>query len=346
MKRFAMMVALMFAFISQAHMFDSEPETYSIQFIRQHLDELAGQRVRIEDVICFVETGRFSSIITNVEDPEGGSWSGTRIYDQNERLVASRGNTVTAVGVVSASDSTFVLVTSSETEYPPVVTGTAVVPDPIDLTCLIACEGMYLDCLIRFQNIEVTSDPDAYGNIELHDGTAAYWLLMRKLDAIPACGTLYSSLTGFNDFHMEACKIRPRDEYDWIEISPATPPPGLTLGVEIDMPHSVHPGDLFFVDGILRNPSTPMENIPVFFILDIASEFWFWPSWINGAMGADYRSMTILNGRTVIPVIDALTWPDTGNLVMNNLIFYGAMLDLDFSMILGDYAESHWQFGP
>ncbi len=346
MMKTGMLIVIVAAFLSGIITFADEPATYDIRFIRQHLDELAGQRVRIEQVVCFVETGRFSSVITNVEDPEGGAWSGTRIFDQGERLSAMRGDTVTAVGAVSASDSTFMLVTSSETEYPPVVSGTATVPDPIDLTCLTACEGMYLDCLIRFHTIEVTSVPDAYGNIELHDGTAPYWLLLRKQDPVPPLGTLYTSLTGLDEFHMDACKIRPRDENDWTMFPPETPTPGVTLGVEIEMPQSVHPGDSFFLDGILNNPSDSMDNVPVFFILNIASEYWFWPSWRSGETNVDFMSMTVPTGRNVIPVIPGMTWPETGDLAMNNLVFYGAMLDSGFSMILGNYAESHWQFGP
>ncbi len=315
-----------------------EPTTYSISFIRQHLSELNGQRVRIENVVCFVETGRLGGAVTNVQDPEGGSWSGTSIYDGDERLLADRGDTVTAVGEVAGSDGTFTLFTSGETEYPPEVTGTGIVPDPIDLTCDMASERMVVDCLIRLQNVVVTSVQDQYGIIEINDGTGLYFLLLSKTETPPAVGYVYGWMTGLNDYISGDCKIRPRDDEDWGDTLP--------LGVEIDMPESIHPGDPFYVDGILNNPSQPIDEVPVFFILNIASEFWFWPTWISSETGFDFMSMNVPYGTTEIHVIDSITWPDTGTLTMDNLIFYGAMLELDFSAILGDFAEFHWRFGP
>jgi hypothetical protein len=337
-----MLAALVYPVMTRA----DEPATYSISAIRQHLDELNDQRVRIDNVVCFVETGRTGDSTTWVQDPEGGPWSGTSIIDNDHRLLADRGDTVTAVGIVSGSDGFFTLGTSSETEYPPEVTGVGTVPEPIDLTCAVACEPMYIDCLIRLQNLEVTSVPDEFGNIDITDGTGPYKLLLSITMTPPDVGFVYGWMTGLNDDHWEECKIRPRDEDDWGDELPATPTPTIYLGVQIDMPDSVHPGDPFYVDGILNNPSQPMEDVPVFFILNIASDFWFWPTWISSDTGVDFNYIDVADGTTVIHVIDSMTWPETGTLAMDNLVFYGAMLESDFSAIMGGFAEASWQFGP
>lgn len=345
MKQIQIMILLVTWFFPCAIKAD-EPVTYSIQYIRQHLSDLDGHRVRIEDVVCFVETQRLGSLVTYVQDSEGGAWSGTDIFDRDERLLALRGDTVTAVGIVSASEGCFDLVTSSETEYPPVVTGTGTIPDPIDLTCAEACLPMYLDCLIRLRNVQIASAPDSYGNIDLNDDTGLYRLLLWKTETPPEVGTIFEWMTGLNQFHFAECKIRPRDEADWGEMPLVTPTPTISLGVRIEMPHSVHPGDLFYVLGVLNNPTQPMNDVPVFFILNIASDYWFWPTWVSGETGVDFNFVNVPVGSTSVQVIDSIPWPETGSLAMENLIFFGAMLKSDYSSILGEFAEVSWQFGP
>ncbi len=89
-----------------------------------------------------------------------------------------------------------------------------------------------------------------------------------------------------------------------------------------------------------------MDNVPVFFFLGIDDVFWFWPSFVSSLDDIDYMSMDVPRGFSEVPVISELNWPDTGNLAMSNLSFWGAMLNEELSEILGEYAEVNWSFGP
>ncbi|MCD4652324.1 hypothetical protein K8T06_00120 [bacterium] len=331
---FAILVVSLNAMILRA----AEPVTYDISYIRQHLSELNGERVRLENVVCFVETGRIGTMLTIVQDAGGGPWSGTSIHDNDERLSAARGDTVTVVGEVMASNGTFVLSTSTETEYPPVVTGNAPISDPLDITCSDASELKYIDCLIQLKNIEVITVPDVYANIDIKDRSGSQVLLLSKYVQAPAPGYMYGWMTGYNGSHAGEIKIRPRDENDWGSIP--------FLGVEINMPLAVHPGETFYVNGLLHNPESTLDNVPVFFFLGIDGVYWFWPTFISSMDGTDYMSMDVLKGTTEIEIISQIIWPDTGDLSMQNLAFYGAMLNAEMTGILGDFAEVNWQFGP
>jgi plastocyanin len=124
----------------------------------------------------------------------------------------------------------------------------------------------------------------------------------------------------------------------------------IDLGVTIEMPAFVHPGDDFYVTGNLNNPGVLMPQVPVFFILQIGNEFWFWPSWTHFVppdVGTiDYMRMDIPNGTTPVTVFPVFSWPDTGSSSGSGLFFYGAILTDDLSAILGTLAAEEWGYGP
>ncbi len=121
------------------------------------------------------------------------------------------------------------------------------------------------------------------------------------------------------------------------------------LGVRIDMPAWVSPSEIFSVTGYLDNPDEVLTGVPVFFVLDVYGEFWFWDDWTHfippdGAV--DFVVMTLPQGTTMVNVLLPFVWPDTGNAAVSGLRFWGALLDESMSTILGNYAVIEWGYGP
>ncbi|MBN2056114.1 amidohydrolase family protein [bacterium] len=121
-------------------------------------------------------------------------------------------------------------------------------------------------------------------------------------------------------------------------------------GVRIDMPRYIRPGQTFHATGLVDNPSEPMADVPVCFVLDVFGEYWFWPGWIYhhppDAVGFDYCAMDIATGTTAVEVIPAFSWPDTGNDSLSGIYLYGAMLNTEMNDLFGAMAIVEWGFGP
>jgi len=126
--------------------------------------------------------------------------------------------------------------------------------------------------------------------------------------------------------------------------------PALSLGVRLHLPTEAHPGEVFFVDGYLDNPDSALVRVPVFFVLEVIGEFWFWPHWIyydpTASAEIDWLAMNVPQGTTHVTVIGAFTWPDTGQETVSGLRFYGAMLNQDLTGFLGQLAVADWSYGP
>jgi len=122
----------------------------------------------------------------------------------------------------------------------------------------------------------------------------------------------------------------------------------VTLGVRLDLPLIIHPGELFYVTGYLDNPGPNLIDVPTFFLLDVYGEYWFWPSWSyfvpTDAASVDYRLLAVPLGTTVVPVLEAFIWPETGGDSLTDLRFWGAMLTSDLGSVLGDYAVATWGY--
>ena len=129
------------------------------------------------------------------------------------------------------------------------------------------------------------------------------------------------------------------DEYRYV---PAT-------GVWIDMPLFVHVNDPFFIHGYLENSGSEKMGIQVYFFLDIADQYWFWPSWVSynppESVGIDSRTYDVPTGRTRIFVLNEFLWPDTGTTTLNGLRFWGAMVDPGTMTLVGDIDTVTWGFG-
>ena len=133
-----------------------------------------------------------------------------------------------------------------------------------------------------------------------------------------------------------------------------TPEPTATpdhpLGVRLDLPSMVHPGETFHVTGYLDNPDAAMTAVPTFFILDVYGQFWFWPGWKHYAPPAsndiDYRNLDVPAGTTEVIVLPEFVWPETGSGQADGLWFYGAMLDPGMTSIMGQMAARQFGYGP
>ncbi len=60
----------------------------------------------------------------------------------------------------------------------------------------------------------------------------------------------------------------------------------------------------------------------------------------------DYRRMDVPAGSSNIEVIRSFIWPDTGDECMENLKFYGAMLNEAMTGLQGEWAVVDWGYGP
>lgn len=122
-----------------------------------------------------------------------------------------------------------------------------------------------------------------------------------------------------------------------------TPTPVPELGVTLDMPQThFDEGDTFALDAVITNPEGILVGVPLFVFLDVAGNYWFWPSW-SESPEIDFQIRNIPSGVTTIPIIPSFEWPDVGSAGVT-LSFWGAMLKSDFSDILGDMDKVDWGF--
>ncbi len=121
-------------------------------------------------------------------------------------------------------------------------------------------------------------------------------------------------------------------------------------GVWIECPLSVHPGEPFFATGFLENDGTALPGTYVFFVLDIAGEYWFWPSWSHYSAAdpssIDFEIRDVASGESRVYVLNAFMWPDTGATAMSGLRFWGAIVDPASNTLFGELAVVSWAFGP
>lgn len=108
-------------------------------------------------------------------------------------------------------------------------------------------------------------------------------------------------------------------------------------------------GDVFQLTGYLDNPGSLLQEVPVFFLLDIMNTFYFWPSWTAYLPpeypSIDFQNFNVPTGSTAISVIPQFTWPALEDIELEGLWFYGAMLNPDMDEILGEIAQIEWGFG-
>jgi len=126
--------------------------------------------------------------------------------------------------------------------------------------------------------------------------------------------------------------------------------PSPSMRVNLYLPSYVSPGGAFSVTGELINPGPAVEDVAVFFILDVYGELWFWDDWTHynppGSSEIDYLTMTIPRGATPLTVVPEFTWPDTGAAQATSLYFHGGMVNMAANELYGAPASVEWSYGP
>lgn len=125
-------------------------------------------------------------------------------------------------------------------------------------------------------------------------------------------------------------------DFDLTPTIAPTATPAVSLGVELELSSSMfESGDIFYLNARVSNPGQPMEEIPLFVILDAFGAMYCWPSWRSMDSGADFQTLRLETGVQVIPIFPAFEWPKVDGSA-NGIMFYGGMTRADFSRLLGD----------
>ena len=98
------------------------------------------------------------------------------------------------------------------------------------------------------------------------------------------------------------------------------------------------------------NPGATITNVPLFVVRDVYSQYFFWPSWKlynpPEQPDLDYSFVDLNTGQQIIPVLPTFYWPDTGTAVVDNLFFYGAVMDTEFTSVIGNLDIKPFGYGP
>lgn len=110
--------------------------------------------------------------------------------------------------------------------------------------------------------------------------------------------------------------------------------------VTISMPSDYYsPGDLFSCTVTPCSPVT-LKDTPLFVILDVYGELYFWPSFSE----FDFQSMTIDPIQLPIEVIPEFLWPDNAG-TAHSLVWYAGLTDSYFTTILGQFDVLEFGYG-
>jgi len=150
---------------------------------------------------------------------------------------------------------------------------------------------------------------------------------------------------------------------DWFRTYDATPTPAPTpeptpgpsptpgceqLGVTMVIPATyVSPGDTFYCDAQICNPGADLTAQPFVAMLDVwTGEYWFYPSWVKYPPDFDFVSVDLATGISVVSVLPAFTWPDTGDSSFDGIHLTGALLTPDMTAINGEIGTVTFGYGP
>ncbi len=212
--------------------------------------------------------------------------------------------------------------------------------------------NVYRSSLFRWNGsdwLEVNIDPDNYMvNLWGHHETDMYGVYITS-GIYHWNGYLWQPISGKNMFNTGLLAGTPDGTvfaagYDSIHEYQGIPP----VGVQLEMPGYVSPGDTFGISARLFNNDVYTPGTPLFFILDILGEYWFWPDWSHykdGEGTVSWETLDLMPGETDVDVLQPFTWPDTGDLSMRGLRFWGGMTDPDITEILGVLDVVEWSFG-
>ncbi len=130
-----------------------------------------------------------------------------------------------------------------------------------------------------------------------------------------------------------------------------TPTPGGGPEVTLEIPSTMfHPGDLFYLNARINSPDDALGKLPLFVVLDVYGEMFFWPSWQAYSPpenpDIDFSLLDIPQGIIIVPVIQSFQWPTITGGSATGLKFYGALVSADFRDLVGIMAVVNFGYGP
>ncbi len=335
-----------------------EPPTYSAYDLQTYNGVIEGDRVRFIGVVT-IDSARYGYSITVACDETpvdpSGEYNGISIYDMDQRLDAQRGDLIEVVGILMEYYDKTEIVCSDETEFPPVVTGSGPIPEPFDITCMQADSEPYENVLIRLTDVEVLSNPDQYGNIDIACGgdSHMFTMLLRLIDPPPHIGYVYPTLIGDDDYHFGEFKIRPLDTPPWFPPPPtSTPVPTVTPEptptsqnprVEIWMPaHDFPTGSTCECTVTAFNPTQfEYPGSMLFVVLDVYNTYYFYPDF---GENPGYLQLNFLSGMAEsIVILPPFTVQEDWTPI-DGLVWYAAILDAN-TRLLTPIDTWTWEFG-
>ena len=116
------------------------------------------------------------------------------------------------------------------------------------------------------------------------------------------------------------------------------------FSLTLEMPsHFFHPQDACGLTATVFNAGDPLQNMPLICILDVYSQYWFWPDWTQEF---GFQAVNLPAGNQVFQILQEFTWPDTGSETLNDIRFWAAVTDQQITQILGGEAGlGIWTFG-
>ncbi len=121
------------------------------------------------------------------------------------------------------------------------------------------------------------------------------------------------------------------------------PTPGCgSLCVSLWMPaHDFAPGDTCSCHVVVCNPGpTLYDNIPLFVILDVFGDYYFWPDFSAYA----FEVIPVLDTQPLIyPVLQPFQWPDGAGSVTSGVRWLAAMTNPEQTAVMGEM--DIWEFG-
>jgi hypothetical protein len=164
-----------------------------------------GDHVIVEDVVITTPTTDDGKLFF-IQDQGGGAFTGMPVYLATMSYSAVPGTVVDIQGTLQDYYEMWELKPDSITE-----TGSTTDPVPVVLSSTPADWEPYEGALVTLQDVEVTSDPDNYGEVTTNYGITINDLFFQ---ADLTEGTLLSSVTGAIEYSYDAFKIEPRDAAD------------------------------------------------------------------------------------------------------------------------------------
>ncbi|MBS3741746.1 MAG: endonuclease [Candidatus Cloacimonetes bacterium] len=147
-----------------------------------------------------------------IEDEEGGAWNGIYVYDSaldpvlGDKLSIS-GEISEYYGFTEFTNITSEVVSSGNAVPEPVVVNTGELQEP-------GTAEKYESVLIKVQNVEVTQEPDDYGQWYVDDGSGACQIDDEIFSYSPTLGEEFEYIIGVVDYSYDKYAINPRQSDD------------------------------------------------------------------------------------------------------------------------------------